>query len=187
MSHFTLIYGCMFSGKTTKLIEKFNESVFSSEEKVAVKPAIDNRYAPAKINAHSGIQMPGHRLHKPEEMTSLVLEHTKELYIDEIQFFNKDLIPTLHYILSLGVKVIGAGLDLDFLGRPFGEMEKLKQLARETIELDAVCAVCQGKAKFTFRKSNASDLLLVGHTDLYESRCKTHWEEGLLEQSQPKP
>ena len=184
MSHFTLIYGCMFAGKTTKLIECFNESVYSAEEKIAVKPAIDNRYAPSKINAHTGIQMPGHRLNKPEELVPLILETTKEIYIDEIQFFNQELVPTIHYILSLGINIIGAGLDLDFMGRPFGEMEKLLAIAREKIALHGSCAVCNEKATYTFRKSSDSSLFLVGHKDLYESRCKEHWEMGLKEQSQ---
>ena len=86
MREFTLIHGCMFAGKTTKLIGLYNESPFLNDEKLAVKPLLDQRYQASKINSHGGLQMLAHRISKAEEIYPMLTETTREVYIDEVQF-----------------------------------------------------------------------------------------------------
>jgi thymidine kinase len=179
MSDFTLIYGSMFSGKTTRLIEVYNLSEVTDNEKLAVKPLMDNRYVAHKISSHGGLQLPGHRISKAEELYPLCNDQIKEVYIDEVQFLGKSIPDVILGLLIQGVKVVASGLDLDYLGRPFGEMPRLLRMAKQKIQLQARCHVCGKAAFYTFRQSSSEELILVGHTDMYESRCKTHWEEGM--------
>lgn len=179
MRDITLIFGCMFSGKTTKLIELFSLSAVENHEKMAVKPLLDTRYLADRINSHSGLQLPGHRISKPDELYAIVEPHHKELYIDEVQFFN-DSISNILLDLSLqGIKIHAAGLNLDYLGRDFGPVPALKKLATTHVELFAKCSVCGQKANHTYRKAGIGDQILIGDGSIYEARCKTHWDEGM--------
>ncbi len=179
MRDFTLIYGCMFAGKTTRLIGLYNESEIDINDRIAVKPLIDNRYHEGKINSHSGLQMMGHRIGKAEEIYPLILPNTKEIYIDEIQFMGNYITDVIGELLMNGIRVIGAGLDKDYLNRDFGPMGKLKKMANTHIELAARCHVCNKPAHFTYRTIDSEDLVLVGHNDLYQARCEAHWNEGM--------
>jgi thymidine kinase len=170
MSDFTLIYGCMFSGKTTRMIELYNESEVEYGEKIAVKPLIDTRYDSHRINSHNGLQLPGHRISKAEEIFPLCHDQIKEVFIDEIQFFGKNITDTIIGLTIQGIKVVAAGLDLDFEGNSFGEMQRLIQIANTKIRLEAKCNVCGKGATRTFRKGES--------TEIYEARCLEHWEEG---------
>ena len=179
MSDFTLIYGSMFSGKTTRLIEYYNHSPLSEVEKVAVKPMLDNRYVAHRISSHGGLQLPGHRISKAEELYPICNDQIKEVYIDEVQFLGSTIPDVVLGLLIQGIKVVASGLDRDYLGRPFGEMPRLMKMANNRIQLQAKCHVCGKAAHYTYRHSSSDELVLVGHTDMYESRCKIHWEEGM--------
>jgi thymidine kinase len=168
----------MFSGKTTKLLELYNESVYEQHEKIAVKPLIDKRYGGLKINTHSGLQLPGHRLSKAEEIYPLIQAETKEIYIDEIQFFSANIISIIEDLNFQGIKVITAGLNLDYQGNEFANVAKLKQMATTKFELKAKCEICGLPAEYTFRLSHSSELVLIGGKDLYEPRCEAHWKLG---------
>lgn len=179
MRDFTLIFGCMFAGKTTRLIGLYNESQIDINEKIAVKPLIDNRYQAHSINSHGGLQLVGHRISKAEEIFPLVNEKTKEVYIDEIQFLGPYIIEVIGELMSNGIRVVGAGLDKDYLNRDFGSMKALKKLSNNHIQVSAKCHICQKKADFTYRTIDNSDLVVVGHNDLYQARCEEHWNEGM--------
>ena len=179
MSDFTIIYGCMFSGKTTKLIELFNDSPCMPNEKIAVKPLIDNRYLAHSINSHDGVRLNGHRISKPEELYPLVNEQVKEVFIDEVQFMGKQIYDIILGLMIQDIRVVASGLDLDYLGRPFGDMPRIISLARNKMQLFAKCGICQKQADRTFRTVEDDNLMLVGHGDIYQARCKTHWEEGM--------
>lgn len=179
MSDFTIIYGCMFSGKTTKLIELYNDSNCAPNEKIAVKPLIDNRYLANNINSHDGASLNGHRISKPEELFPLLSDQIIEVYIDEVQFLGKNIYDIILGLMIQGIKVVASGLDMDYLGRPFGDMPRLIQLSRNRIHLHAKCKVCREKAEYTYRIVENDSLMLVGHSNIYEARCKTHWEEGM--------
>ena len=169
----------MFAGKTTQLIGLYNESMCLSEEKLAVKPLLDKRYNATTINTHSGIQMLAHRISKAEEIYPLINEFTKEIYIDEVQFFGPFIVEVIGELMMNQIKIMAAGLDKDYKARDFGPMAALKKLATQKIELKAKCYVCNGNATFTYRKPGNDNLLLVGHTDIYEARCAEHWLEGM--------
>jgi thymidine kinase len=178
MSDFTLIYGCMFAGKSTRLIEAYQEVQYDPSQKIVVKPLLDNRYNARGVSTHSGMSIPAQRVMKPEEISGLTSELTKAVFIDEIQFFNVEILSTVNYLLTLGIDVYGAGLDRDYLGRDFGHMPALKALARNKIQVFARCQVCGSKADRTFRVIDSADLILVGHSNVYESRCQICWEKG---------
>jgi len=178
MNQFTLIYGCMFAGKSTRLIESYQDFGDDPACKLAVKPLLDNRYAIHGVNSHNGLTIPCHRVGKPEEITSLVDDQVKAVFIDEIQFFDIQILSTVNYLLTMGLEVYGAGLDRDYLGRDFGHMPALRALARNRIQVYARCAVCGSKADHTFRVYDSDQLILVGHSDAYEARCATCWKAG---------
>ena len=179
MREFTLIHGCMFAGKTTQLIGLYNESMCTAEEKLTVKPLLDKRYNATTINTHSGIQMLAHRISKAEEIYPLINEFTKEIYIDEVQFFGPFIVEVIGELMMNQIKVVAAGLDRDYLARDFGPMSALKKLATHKLEVKAKCHVCNSTANFTFRQPGNDDLLLLGHADIYEARCELHWQEGM--------
>lgn len=179
MRDITLIFGCMFSGKTTKLIELFNFSEAEHREKIAIKPLLDTRYIPHSINTHSGIQLPGHRISKPEEIYPLIESQHKEIYLDEVQFFNESIVNVLLDLSLQGIKIVAAGLDTDYRGEAFGPMPQLKKMAPTHIALKARCSVCNASATHTYRRSDSPDQVLIGHSDIYEARCEVHWKEGM--------
>ncbi len=169
----------MFAGKTTRLIGLYNESELDINEKLTVKPMLDNRYQDGKINSHGGLSLIGHRLTKAEEIFPLPTPQTKEIYIDEIQFFGPYIIEMVGEMMMNGIKIIAAGLDKDYMNRDFGPMAQLKKLATNPVPLTASCAVCQKSATHTYRVTETSDLILIGHSNSYEARCETHWQEGM--------
>ncbi|MSP58397.1 MAG: hypothetical protein EXR17_05980 [Flavobacteriaceae bacterium] len=179
MREFTLIHGCMFAGKTTQLIEFYNTSNCNSDEKLAVKPLLDQRYNAGRINSHGGLQLLAHRIGKAEEIYTLVNESTQEIYIDEIQFMGPIVIEVIGELMMNNIRITAAGLDKDYLARDFGPMPALKKLATQTIEIKAKCHICGFPATFTFRKPGNENLVLVGNNDLYEARCEVHWNEGM--------
>lgn len=179
MSDFTLIHGCMFSGKTTRLIEFYNSSEVAPHEKIAVKPLLDNRYAAHRISSHGGLQLPGHRISKAEELYPLCHDQVKEAYIDEVQFLGKTAPDVILGLLIQGIRVVASGLDLDYLGRPFGEMPRLFRMANHRIRLQARCHICGKAAFYTYRTAGGEELIQVGHADMYQARCREHWEEGM--------
>jgi thymidine kinase len=178
MNQFTLIFGCMFAGKTTRLIELYQENPDDHTRKLVVKPLLDKRYFVHGINTHGGMSIPCHRVSKPEEITSLVDDNIRCVYIDEIQFFNYEILSTVNYSLTMGLDVYGAGLDRDYMGRDFGHMPALKALARNKIKLYARCNSCGKKADYTYRTVDSDDIILVGDTDTYEARCENCWKPG---------
>lgn len=179
MRDITLIFGCMFSGKTTKLIEMYNYSMAEQNEKIAIKPLIDNRYIAGQIQSHGGLQLPGHRISKPEEIYPLVSTDIKEIYIDEIQFLGNGITGVVLDLSLQGIKIVAAGLDKDSNGEPFGPMPELLKWANHPLKLTAKCEVCQKEANNTFRKVASGEKILIGHSDLYEARCDTHWTPNI--------
>jgi thymidine kinase len=169
----------MFSGKTTRLIEMHQYSNFEPFEKIAIKPLMDTRYHAGSVNTHSGIQLPGHRVSKPEEIPTLVGNQIKEIFIDEIQFFGDSIYQVVLDLTLQGLRIVAAGLDKDFMGNDFGPMPRLKQFSNNHIFLKAKCEVCGQPAAYTFRKSIGEAQIMIGHKDLYEARCETHWKEGM--------
>jgi thymidine kinase len=175
--HIEVVCGPMFSGKTEELIRRVKRAQIARQRVQIFKPMIDNRYHDENVVSHSAQSIEA----QPIECSSDILEHlydsTRVVAIDEVQFFNEDIIPVVKKLVRRGIRVILAGLDQDYRGVPFGPIPHLMAVADRVDKVQAICTVCGGPATKTFRKNVEDDAqVLVGETDLYEARCGNHFE-----------
>lgn len=168
----------MYAGKTTRLIELFSQSEAAQDAKIAIKPLVDTRYQPNRINTHSGLQLIGHRVSKPEEIFPLIHEGLDEVYLDEVQFFDKSICRVIADLNYQGIRVIAAGLNKDYLGNDFGPFPEIMKIATQLIHLKAKCEVCQLPAEYTYRISQEGTQTLIGGKESYQARCEMHWKTG---------
>lgn len=170
----TVIYGCMFAGKTTKLIEDVN-ALLAKGIKVAVfHPVIDTRYKLNAIAAHNGESHESQALDL--DIKHIEKDGYKAVALDEMNFFSDSVIIAIKELLKAGIDVYVAGLDNNYLGEPFPVVQKLMDMADEKIELFAKCNICGKPAMYTFRTVKNDALIVVGGTDMYEARCKEHFK-----------
>jgi thymidine kinase len=175
--HIEVVCGPMFSGKTEELIRRVKRAQIARQRVQIFKPKIDNRYHEVNIVSHSSQSIEA----QPIECSSDILDHlydsTRVVAIDEVQFFNEDIIPVVKKLVRRGIRVILAGLDQDYKGVPFGPIPHLMAVADRVDKVQAICTVCGNPATKTFRKNIEDDCqVLVGETDLYEARCGNHFE-----------
>jgi thymidine kinase len=164
-------YGCMFSGKTSALIQYISDLGLKNNELIVMKPSVDVRSGQANIKTHDGKIHPCVIYEKDIEITSYVDQYTKVLALDEVQFFDKMFLSEIKRLLGKGISVVASGLDKDYLNRPFGLMPALLDLADEKHHLKAKCEVCGADAEHSFRKAQNNVLILIGQSDYYEARC----------------
>lgn len=169
-----VICGCMFSGKTEELIRQIRRTAIAKIPFKVFKPRIDNRYSATDITSHGQNKLPAIVIDHPLEIFERIDEKTRVIGIDEGQFFSADLIAVVNKLVSQGRRVIVAGLDTDWQGKPFGPMPQLMAVAEVVKKQAAVCIVCGGAATRTQRTIQNGDDILVGSTDLYEARCRYH-------------
>ena len=172
-------YGCMFAGKTTALINYISNANLKPNELLVFKPGIDNRAAKNIITTHDGKKHECISLENETVFSDLVTPYTKLIAIDEAQFFDKLIFSELKRLLTKGVSIVAAGLDKDYLARPFGLMPLLMQSANELKELNAKCECCGGKATHTYRKETNKVLVLIGSEDYYQARCADCYRIGV--------
>ena len=194
--HLEVIVGPMFSGKSEELIRRVTRAVIARQRVAVFKPAIDDRYHADFVASHSGRQTEAvavpstasvrARLSGEGTLLAASAELPEVIGFDEAQFFDAGLVPLALDLASRGVRVILAGLDLDFRGEPFGVMPDLLARAESVEKLSAICVVCGAPATRTQRliggrPARASDpVVLVGAAERYEARCRVHHE--LLEE-----
>lgn len=167
----TVYYGCMFSGKTSSLISHISSLKLRENEFIVLKPSVDVRSGNASITTHDG-RSHACIIYEPEMDLSIhVTPFTRLIAIDEAQFFSKTFLSDLKRMLGKGIDVVASGLDRDYLGRPFGLMPSLIEIAEFRHHLKAKCASCGNDAEYTYRKSDNKVLILIGHADQYEPRC----------------
>ena len=180
-----VICGPMYSNKTTTLIERLTALTYAKKDIVAFKPNIDNRYAVSDIATHEGEKYPSIPVKDIEEAKDIINNRNKlpdVIGIDEIQFFDKSSIDILEDWARRGIRVIVAGLDLDFKGIPFEIMKELMPRAEFITKLSAVCTVCGCAATRSQRLIDGkpapydSPLIMVGAKETYEARCRKHHE-----------
>ncbi len=169
----TVILGCMFSGKTTKLIEITQDLLRQSKKVGIFHPIIDTRYKVNAINSHAGNSIDSQALdlntaHIPTKGMEVVV-------IDEVHFFNDSIVHAIEELLNAGVDVYAGGLNKNFLAQPFATVEKILPLADKKIELYAKCSVCDRPAEFSYRKTTSQDLFVIGGAESYEPRCAEHY------------
>lgn len=170
-----VVCGPMFSGKTEELIRRVKRAQIARQKVQIFKPAIDNRYHDTEVVSHSSLSTPAIPVNSAVEILQKVYDSTRVVAIDEVQFFDENIIRVVEKLARRGVRVICAGLDQDYMGKPFGPMADLLAIADNVHKIQAICTVCGNPASKTFRKDpKNSAQVLVGETDLYEARCRAH-------------
>lgn len=166
--------GPMFSRKTEELLVELHRFQLARRNVVLFKHSIDIRYERDQAVSHDGRKMGAISTSDPADL----LEKGKGfdvIGIDEAQFFSIKIVDAVEELADMGKRVVVAGLDKDYLGRPFGPMPQLLAIADEVVKLQAVCTVCGAPATFTVRKvREVSDLIVVGGSEIYEPRCRDH-------------
>lgn len=173
-----VICGPMFSGKSEELIRRLRRSLIARKRVQIFKPSIDNRYSSEEIVSHSELRIPSQVVGSAKEILDLLEIRTEVVGIDEANFLGLELTEVANHLADMGKQVIIAGLDTDYLGRPFEPIPALLALAEEITKTLAICVQCGGPAKFTQRLVESSELIVVGATGLYEARCRRCFEAG---------
>lgn len=167
-----VVCGSMFSGKTEELIRRLKRAQIAKMRVEIFKPAIDVRYDAVDIVSHNESRI----LSTPVENSQQILllaQDVDVIGIDEAQFFDDEMPVVAEKLASQGIRVIVAGLDMDYLGRPFGPMPSILSMADYVTKLHAICVVCGDIANFSYRKSISDATVLLGEQDAYEPRCRT--------------
>jgi thymidine kinase len=167
-----VICGSMFSGKTEELIRRLKRVEFAQQKLLLFKPAIDNRYHEEQVVSHKGSSLEA----IPVKSSDEILKHWKKeriVAIDEAQFFDEGLVDVCTDLARLGVRVIIAGLDMDYLGKPFGPMPSLLCMAEYVTKVHAICVSCGNLAQYSHRISKDEGQVLVGAVETYEPLCRS--------------
>lgn len=173
-----VICGCMFAGKTEELIRRINVLSYARKNILVFKPKIDDRYSTTEIASHAGSKVPCIVISEAKEILNHVNYDTDVVAIDEVQFFDEDVVDICEYLADSGLRVMVAGLDKDFRGEPFGVLPDLLTRAEFVTKLTAVCAKCGAPATRTQRIINGKSasfndpIVLVGAKEAYEPRCR---------------
>ena len=167
-----VITGSMFSGKSEELIRRLRRAQIARQKVQIFKPAIDNRYSNGEIVSHSEMKIPSESVSSAAELRERVDPATEVIGIDEGQFFDAELPAVVTALANGGQRVIIAGLDTDYLGKPFEPMPQLLAIAEYITKTLAICVVCGEPANHTQRLVASGDRVLVGAQGLYEARCR---------------
>ena len=166
-----VVCGGMFSGKTEELIRRAKRAHIAGQEVVVVKPAIDKRYSDTEVVSHNETALPSILVDTADQIV-LLTSNAKVVCIDEAQFFDDRIIEIVNVLANDGKRVIVAGLDMDFEGKPFGPMTYLLAVAEYVTKLHAVCAESGTMANFSQRVIEDTSKVLVGEYDAYEPRAR---------------
>ncbi len=167
-----VICGSMFSGKTEELISRLRRELYAKRKIQVFKPATDTRYATTAVVSHSENRLDCTPVHSAEELLAAVEEDTNAIGIDECQFFGDAIVDVVQLLADRGYRVICAGLDQDYLGKPFGPMPTLLAVAEYVTKKLAVCMKCGNPANRSQRLGAREELVLLGASDRYEARCR---------------
>jgi thymidine kinase len=184
MKHHTgsieVITGSMFCGKTEELIRRLRRATIAKQKVQVFKPKIDNRYAEEKVTSHAGANFDALPILNSVDVLKQLDDDTTVVAIDEAQFFDSDIVKITQQLANRGIRIIAAGLDMDFRGEPFGPMPILMAQAEEVSKLHAICVICGEEASRTQRLVNShparydDPVVIVGASELYEARCRKH-------------
>lgn len=166
-----VICGSMFSGKTEELIRRLKRAQFANQKIAIFKPTIDVRYSEENVVSHDLHSIRSTPIRTPQEMYNIP-EDVKVVGIDEAQFFDLSIIEVVQNLANKGVRVIIAGLDTDYLGKPFGPMPGLMAIAEDVQKVHAICVKCGSLANHSHRLSTNKDLVVLGEKDVYEPLCR---------------
>ncbi|MFB6466250.1 thymidine kinase [Cytobacillus sp. Hz8] len=175
-----VICGSMFSGKSEELIRRVRRAQFAKQKIVVFKPKIDNRYSEDSVVSHNGTSFIAIPISRSTEIFQHIDSDIDVVAIDEVQFFDPEIVKVIQHLADSGHRVIAAGLDQDFRGEPFEQMPAIMAIAELVTKLQAVCAVCGSPSSRTQRLINGQPasyddpIILVGASESYEPRCRHH-------------
>ncbi|HUX96732.1 MAG TPA: thymidine kinase [Bacteroidales bacterium] len=167
-----VITGSMFSGKTEELIRRLRRAQFAGMKVVIFKPAIDKRYSETRVVSHDERSIVSTPVDHPSAII-LLAGDADVIAIDEAQFFDTSLVEICSHLANNGSRIIVAGLDMDFTGKPFGPMPGLMAIAEHVTKVHAICVRCGSLAQYSFRKTEESQVVLLGEKNLYEPLCRS--------------
>jgi thymidine kinase len=172
-----MICGSMFSGKTEELIRRMKRASIANLKIEIFKPAIDNRYDAVNVVSHDENVIKSQPVQHSQNILILA-QHVDVVGIDEAQFFDDSIVQVCVQLALNGVRVIAAGLDMDYLGNPFGPVPKLLAIADYITKLHAICVHCGNIASMSYRKTKQSGQVVIGEMDIYEPRCRVCYAKG---------
>ena len=178
-----VICGSMFSGKTEELIRRLKRAKFARQKVEIFKPALDTRYSDVEVVSHDS----NHITSTPIESSASILLLASDVDvvgIDEAQFFDSELVEVCNELASRGVRVIIAGLDMDFRCQPFGPMPALMAVADSVTKVHAICVKCGSPANHSHRLSKSNELVVLGETDIYEPLCRHCYNAAIKEEKE---
>lgn len=171
-----VVCGSMFSGKTEELIRRLKRAKFAKQNVEIYKPAVDTRYDDTNVVSHDSNQIVSTPV--PAASNILLMANDVDVVgIDEAQFFDSELVNVCNALANRGIRVIVAGLDMDFKGEPFGPIPLLMATAEYVTKVHAICVYCGNLAQFSHRISDEEKLVLLGETDVYEPLCRICFTE----------
>ena len=173
-----VISGCMFSGKTEELIRRLNRALIAKQKVEIFKPSIDTRYHEEQIVSHSERTIRSTPVNFANDLL-LLAGDCDVVGIDEAQFFDEAIVGVCNTLANSGKRVIVAGLDMDYEGRPFGPMPQLLAIAEFVTKVHAICAESGELASFSFRLNKNSSQVMLGEKDQYEARSRRSFVEGM--------
>ena len=170
-----IIAGGMFSGKSEELIRRLRRAVIARQRVQVFKPILDDRFATDEVVSRDDRRLKAHAVATSEDLFSKVEVGTQVVGIDEVQFFDAGVVDVCMRLADMGIRVIAAGLDQDYMRRPFGPMPGLLAVAEEIDKMHAVCVRCRGAAHYSQRVSGGNSQVEVGDSS-YEARCRACYE-----------
>lgn len=170
-----VICGCMFSGKTEELIRRLRRAQIAKQKVMIFKPKVDTRYSLDKIVSHSEQSLSSTVVNNSAEIMELARD-AQVVGIDEGQFFSTELVAACEHLAKEGKRVIVAGLDQDYRGKPFEPIPQLLAIAEYITKTLAICVVCGNPADRTQRTTKQQERVVVGAKDIYEARCRQCFE-----------
>ena len=174
-----VICGSMFSGKTEELIRRLRRAEMAGQQVEIFKPKLDNRYADEEVVSHNQNKIKSTPVETPDEIL-LLGSNCDVVGIDEAQFFDESIVEIANQMANNGVRVVIAGLDMDYMGRPFGPMPNLMATAEYVTKVHAICKKTGNLANYSMRTSGSDDLVQLGETDSYEAVSRKVFTEEVL-------
>ena len=175
----------MFSGKTEELIRRLKRVRIANLKVEVFKPTIDTRYSDKEVVSHDENSLQSTPVESSQHIL-LLAQDADVIGIDEAQFFDAEIVHVCELLAARGVRVIVAGLDMDYKGKPFGQMPQLLAIADYITKLHAICVKCGNIASVSFRKAASQSQVLLGEKQEYEPRCRKCYQEGISQQQGQK-
>jgi thymidine kinase len=173
-----VVTGSMFSGKSEELIRRVRRAQIARQRVQLFKPRVDDRYAQDEIVSHSDMKMPSQTVATAREILERLDDRTEVVAVDEAQFFDASLVGIVEGLANRGLRVIVAGLDQDYTGRPFDPMPQLLAVAEYVDKMLAICMRCGAPANRSQRLVESRDVVVVGGAEQYEARCRRCFQLG---------